>query len=421
MSETLLHKARNIHEQQTHNRRMTVIFILLFMIFFLSIGIGFDIFYGISRAKLIFILPLFALTFAPILSKARQGYFASAFEDKKIEPEIDPNDMMIKFVIGLFICAGLFILWFAWNFQLWSGVRLHGIILYFDYVMKFLDEPFLRIMPWGTFLTIIIVVFFVVTSLKWGPISIVWSVEKTTSSQFSQQQKLLQNVIKEMSLAAGIMPPDGVIINDSDPNAFAVGTKPENSSIVVTSGLLSVLTREELQGVIAHEISHIRNNDTQVMTVVTVLFGGILLLAEWMRRIVFWNVPIGSKIPGVSFVIKTILFLFWLLAVIFSPLIARILAMSVSRQREYLADASGAELTRNPLALASALSKIESQPEPTRSIPKSIAHFCVIDPLGRRVNNKEGFWADLFATHPPIQKRIMFLRAMAYQNPIPTK
>ncbi len=305
-----------------------------------------------------------------------------------------------------------------WNMSVWFENKPTGILLYFDYIMKFLDSPFLRIMPWGTALTIVMTIILVVTSLRWGPLSIVWTISNTEVEKYPEQYKLLKNVASEVSIAAGIPAPEVVIVTDTDPNAFAVGTRPENSFIVVTSGLLSTLNREELQGVVAHEISHIRNNDTEVMTVVTVLFGAVLLLADWMRKIVFWNSPVAPKVPGISVIIKLVLYIFWLLAVLFAPLIGRILAMSVSRQREYLADASAAELTRNPLALANALAKIENQSEPTRSVPSSIAHLCVIDPLGRKINSKEGFWSDIFATHPPIQKRIMFLRSMAYQPPI---
>jgi heat shock protein HtpX len=270
-------------------------------------------------------------------------------------------------------------------------------------------------MPWGTAITIVMTIVLVVTSLRWGPTSIVWSVRNTDPDDYPQQYTLLRNIVAEVSIAAGIPPPEVVIITDSDPNAYAVGTRPENSYLMVTSGLISSLRREELQGIIAHEISHIRNDDTQVMTVITVLFGAVLLLADWMRKILFWNTPIAPRVPGLSLVVKFVLFFIWLFLVLLAPVIAKILAMSVSRQREYLADAGGAELTRNPLALANALEKIERYSEPTRSVPKSIAHFCVVDPLGRKINDKEGFWSNLLGTHPPIQKRIMLLRSMAYR------
>ena len=166
------------------------------------------------------------------------------------------------------------------------------------------------------------------------------------------------------------------------PSPSASGLR--RSYIMVTTGLISTLDREELEGVIAHEMSHIRNNDTELMTVITVLFGGLLLLADWMRKIIFWNAPALPKVPGASFVVKFVFFIFWILAVLFAPLIARILAMSVSREREYLADAGAAELTRNPLALANALAKIDSHSEPSRSDPEKHRPSMHCRPIGQK-------------------------------------
>jgi heat shock protein HtpX len=205
-------------------------------------------------------------------------------------------------------------------------------------------------------------------------------------------------------------------VNDSDPNAFTVGSNPSESSIVVTSGLLAMLDREELQGVIAHEMSHIRNADTRLMTIITVLFGAVLLLSEWMKKSAFLGGFAGSRVPGTGWMLRGVLFVGWLLTILLAPLIARIVAMAVSRQREYLADAGGAELTRNPKGLANALLKIENATEPTTSFQKGIAHLCVVDPLGRKINSKEGWWANLFATHPPMKNRILLLNAMAYET-----
>jgi heat shock protein HtpX len=110
------------------------------------------------------------------------------------------------------------------------------------------------------------------------------------------------------------------------------------------------------------------------------------------------------------------LLILWLLTALLAPIITQLMAMMISRKREYLADASAAELTRNPIALAKALQKLENASAPTVAIKRGIAHLCVVDPLGKKVNEKEGFWAELFATHPPMQKRIMLLKAMAYQK-----
>jgi heat shock protein HtpX len=228
----------------------------------------------------------------------------------------------------------------------------------------------------------------------------------------------LSNVVDEMSIAAGVPRPNVYIVPDADPNAFATGRGPGRSSIAVTRGLLDALDREELQGVIAHEISHIRNLDVRLMTIVAALVGGVVLLSDWARRSMSWgggprrrrDGEGGGGIAGILF------FAVWLLAMLLAPLIAQLLSMMVSRQREYLADASGAELTRNPVGLARALEKIESAAAPTAAINRGSAHLCIADPLGRPLNLKEGFWSDLFASHPPMSARIAALKAMALEG-----
>jgi heat shock protein HtpX len=235
-----------------------------------------------------------------------------------------------------------------------------------------------------------------------------------------ERQKLqqLENVVDEMAIAAGLPRPAVFVVPDPDPNAFATGRGPEHASIAVTRGLLDALDREELQGVVAHEMSHVKNLDVRVMTIVAALVGAVALLSDWASRGMMWGRPRrdeddreGGGVAGI------LLFVIWIVAMLLAPLLAQALAMMVSRRREYLADASGAELTRNPLGLARALEKIESAEAPTRAINRGSAHLCIADPLGRRVNLKEGFWSEIFASHPPMAARIAALKAMAYQQP----
>jgi len=140
-----------------------------------------------------------------------------------------------------------------------------------------------------------------------------------------------------------------------------------------------------------------------------------LLLSDWARRSLWYGRgrKRNSKSSGQ---LGALLLVLWLIGIILAPIITRMMAMAVSRKREYLADASGAEMTRNPLGLASALKKIDTAVEPTASIKRGAAHLCIADPLGRSVNSREGFVAELFGTHPPIEKRITALQAMAYQS-----
>ena len=229
----------------------------------------------------------------------------------------------------------------------------------------------------------------------------------------------LDNVVDEMAIAAGLPRPAVYIVPDPDPNAFATGRGPGYASIAVTRGLVDALDREELQGVVAHEMSHVRNLDVRVMTIVAALVGAVALLSDWARRGMWWgggsrrrgdDENRGGGIAGVLF------FILWLVAILLAPLMAQLLAMMVSRRRESLADASGAELTRNPMGLARALEKIDAAVAPTQAINHGSAHLCIADPLGRQMNLKEGFWSDLFASHPPMAARIAALKQMAFQQ-----
>ncbi len=225
--------------------------------------------------------------------------------------------------------------------------------------------------------------------------------------------KRLHNIVTEMALASGLPMPRIYVIPDPAPNAFATGRNPQNATLGVTQGLLDTMNREELQAVIAHEMGHIRNYDILTMTVVTVLVGTIALLSDWAMRT--WRyggirTKRGSRSKGLHPVILLVIILF----VIISPVLSRIIAMAVSRQREYQADASSAEFTRNPLALASALEKISQTKSPVRTAHRSTAHLFISDPLQRKLDNKEGLFADIFSTHPPIQGRVDRLKRMAY-------
>lgn len=234
--------------------------------------------------------------------------------------------------------------------------------------------------------------------------------------------KRLMNVVTEMAIAGGLPMPRVYLIEDPDPNAFATGRGPEHASIAVTTGLLATMSRDELQGVVAHEMAHVRNYDIRKMMLVAALLGAVLLLSDWATRLRLGAPPSGGsggrRREGGSLPapIGLVLFALWLLTVLLTPLLGRLLATAVSRRREYLADASGAELTRNPIGLADALRKLEVAVAPTRRIHRGTAHLCIADPLGRAVNEREGWLADLFATHPPIADRIARLEAMAYQR-----
>jgi heat shock protein HtpX len=258
-------------------------------------------------------------------------------------------------------------------------------------------------------------------ALQGGDKAVLESTHAVPADVRDPPQKMLDDVVEEMAIASGLPKPAVYVIPDGDPNAFATGRGPEKSSIAVTAGLLRSLNREELQAVVSHEMAHVKNYDIRVMTVVAALVGSVLLLSDWGRRGLWWggggrrrSSDDGGGGGGGLFAL--VFFVLWVVSLILAPLIAQLVAMAVSREREYLADASGAELTRNPLALASALEKISAATGPTPSIKQGVAHLCIEDPRGRAINERDGGWASLFSTHPPISKRIALLKEMAYQT-----
>jgi heat shock protein HtpX len=254
------------------------------------------------------------------------------------------------------------------------------------------------------------------STLHWGAYSILRSLGVALADPSNACDRELLDVVEEMKIASGIPRPDVYILQDNAPNAFAIGRSPKHASIVVTQGLLDLLDREELQGVIAHEISHIKNYDIRLKTVITALFGSVMLFSNGARRYTMFSGIPKANLTQIRGMFRLILTILWIAALLAAPVIARMLVVLVSRHREYLADASGAELTRNPLGLAKALAKIETAAEPDSTLKRNVSHLCIIDPLDKPLKSKESFFADLFATHPPTQKRILFLNAMAYET-----
>jgi heat shock protein HtpX len=220
------------------------------------------------------------------------------------------------------------------------------------------------------------------------------------------EQRQLDNIVSEMALSAGLPRPRLMVIPDPAPNALAAGRDPTHAVIGVTEGLLQLLDREETQGVVAHEMAHIGNRDTLTMTLVGVLFGAALMLADWARR----TLILPTKRRHGSLLLYALV----LALILLTPLLSRLLTMAVSRQREYLADATAVQLTRNPLGLARALQRIDAESSPLRAATRGTAHLFISNPWPGHADGKEGKLADLFSTHPPISRRIAVLKAMAH-------
>lgn len=279
--------------------------------------------------------------------------------------------------------------------------------------------------PYGTIAALLIGLGLAANSMVNGPAMVLRSTMARRAVSTDEKEKQLINIVEEMAMAAGVAAPAVYVVPDPDLNAFATGTNPSNSVIAVTEGLLGALNREELQGVAAHEMSHIRNYDMRLLTVTAALIGAIGLISDFAGRSMRYgrfssqsgssSGSRGGSKKGLG-PLLIVLFVLWIALVILAPILSRLLAMAISREREYLADASGAELTRNPLSLASALEKIRKAVRPTYAINNGVAHMCITDPRGSLIEEKMGFAADLFATHPPMEKRILALKVMAYQN-----
>jgi heat shock protein HtpX len=256
--------------------------------------------------------------------------------------------------------------------------------------------------------------------LSTGAVAIDRALSEETREDSALKLRQLDNVVEEMSLAAGLPKPKIYVVPDPDPNAFATGRDPAHASIAVTRGLLDAVTRDELQAVVAHELSHVRNLDIRLMTVIAAMVGTLALLSDWTSRGLRHGSSGGgsrrSRGKGKGDGGAIILLVIWIIAILLAPIVGQMLAMMVSRGREYLADASGAELTRNPLALASALEKIERAHAPTASVKRGTAHLCIADPLGKSMGLKQGWVPNLLASHPPMANRITALRQMGFQE-----
>jgi len=307
-----------------------------------------------------------------------------------------------------------FVLFFAW-------LGFGGDFAYWLATTDAAPEAYHHTFPWFGLIMTAIGAGIARYGFATGPNKVLWStgaveiVDPTTD-----KERQLVNVVEEMAIAAGIPRPRIWVVPDPDPNAFATGLDEGHSHIAVTQGLLDLCSRDELQAVVAHELGHVKNLDVRLMTTLAALVGAVALMHDGVGRLLSSGGRLGGgsrggKGKGGGVVVIVVLVL-WVISWILAPIIAQFLAMAVSRKREYLADAMGAQFTRNPMALATALTKIESAEAPTSSIKRGAAHLCIADPLGRRANLREGGLSDLFATHPPMAARIARLKGMAYQR-----
>lgn len=286
---------------------------------------------------------------------------------------------LIMFFFTLFTVGIVYIFARAWGFDQIGGLGVVGIALIVTGIMNFVSYYWSDKIVLG--------------------ISGAKSIEKKDNPE-------VYRMVENLCIAAGLPTPKIYILEDSAPNAFATGRNPQHAAIAFTTGILQKLNKQELEGVTAHELSHVGNRDTLVMTVVAVLVGTIALLADWFMHSLWFgghNDDRDSK-SGTIFMVIAIV------AAIIAPIVATLIQLAVSRRREYLADASGVLLTRYPEGLASALAKISGDKEPLEVANRGTAHMYIVNPL--KGQQAAEWFAGLFNTHPPIKDRIRALQEM---------
>lgn len=223
------------------------------------------------------------------------------------------------------------------------------------------------------------------------------------------EDKLFTQVVENVCIGAGIPRPKLYVIEDTALNAFATGRDPEHGVVCATSGLLATLNRTEMEGVFAHEISHIRNYDTRLMSIVSVMVGLVALLGDWFMRSMWWGGRGRDRDKndlGAIFIILGIVF------AILSPIIGQLIQLAISRRREFMADTGSVEITRQPKGLISALQKISSDHEPLEAANKATAHLYIMNPFKEKNHGAIGWFSGLFNTHPPVSERIKALQNM---------
>lgn len=285
------------------------------------------------------------------------------------------------------------------NNKIKSGVVVFGFILMVTLIIYFVCMAF----DLGTFSIVFALIFSIISAYAsyYNSDKIILSMSKARPATHEEDQKIV-NILDTLMISSGLEhKPRLYVVEDSQPNAFATGRNPEHSVICVTTGLLEKLNYYELEGVIAHEMSHIKNYDIRLSAVVTVMLGLIVMLSDMFSRWAFRSSKKDSdnKANGILMIVGFVL-------LIFAPIFGQLMQLAISRRREYLADATAIEFTRNPDGLISALSKLDSDPDELEVANSSTAHMYIVCPL----KNKKKKSSSLFSTHPPIADRIEAIR-----------
>ena len=292
----------------------------------------------------------------------------------------------------------------------WRSVLLVFLVLLLAAALGYVFGILFEAGPFGVIVALVIAAIMSWSSYRYGD-RLVLRVSRARPASREEYPRY-HNIVEGLAIAGGIPTPALYVIPEKAPNAFATGRDPEHASVAVTEGLLEILNRVELEGVLAHELAHVRNRDILVGTLVATLVGVVALLADWMLRSFFWGGFRGRRGDrdggGSAFAIIAIA---GLVLAALAPLFAQLIRFAVSRRRELLADADGAPLSRYPPGLASALRKIAASAEPLRASNNATAHLWFSQP-SRTAGSGWTRWERLFSTHPPVEERIKALEAM---------
>ena len=398
-------EAQDAGEQRRRNKLLTIFVMGGFALSFTLLGYGFDYMMGtFNNYQLITVAVSVVLVGSLVfnfMNGLNERFFGSKDRDGDRSIEYYSNKVVIWLVSGTFLLIG----WMFFYEVSHIDARAFG------------EARSLFVLgatsPYGLIVGGILGLGAAFSTLQWGAYSILRSVAASPAdSSFADDLRVVK-AVEDLGAASGVKTPEVFIVQDMTPNAFSIGRSPKHASLIVSQGLLESLTDEELRGVLAHEISHIRSYDIRVRTAVTALFGSVVLLSHWTKSAATKGGASGLALRQLGSGKKVLMLVFWILTLAIVPVVAYALVMLTARHRELLADASAAELTHNPEALIHAMKKIEQSPESPTIFKGNIAHLCFIDPLNRALNSKEGWFANLFSTHPPTAKRVFALQSMS--------
>ena len=398
----VLIEARNVGEQKRRNKVLTLLVMGSFAGLLGLLGYGFDYAMAAFNNFQLITIPIAIVIVASIAFNLLDGLNERFFgTDSTERGEYYTN----KITLWMVSASLLIVFWMVYT-EL-SSLDPHTFAR--QKPLLVLRETF----PYGTLAGAFLGSVSAFSALQWGAYSILRSVECQPADPSFEYDSLLLRTVEEISASAKIPPPSVLIVPDEVPNAFSVGRSPKHASLVVSQGLIEDLTPDELRGVIAHEISHIRSYDIRLRTTVTALFGSVVVLSQGAERLSRKSLGASIGLSGLNAVKKILLLVFWLTSLLVVPFAAFALVVLTFRQREYLADASASDLSGHPDALAAALRRLDQAAGSPATIGRNVAHLCIVDPLRRMFNDSEGWFADILATHPPTSKRILMLHSLA--------